>query len=102
MVKSKATVHIFVVGDSMKQFRHFVDKTKRMEEQFFLKQEKVTIIDQEKVFIQNYSEILEISESSIRLKNMTINGNNLRMRTISQYFMEIEGTITGIELGGKR
>lgn len=84
----------------MKVLRNVTQKTKQMEETLFFKEEKVTVINGKKVVIQNYKDLISITDTEIILSNLKVIGRQLRLKLISKYFMEIEGIITGVQFGG--
>jgi hypothetical protein len=72
---------------------------KHYNDQLFENVEKITIVDREKVYIQNYNEIIEIKENEIRLSRLVIKGKNLKIVGISKYFLEVNGNISDVFLG---
>jgi sporulation protein YqfC len=76
-------------------------KIKKINDEIFLKHEKITIIDRNRLLIQNYGEILEINDDLIKLSKMTITGKNLKFEMISKYFIEISGNVKKLDLGDK-
>lgn len=83
----------------MKKVRKVLTKLKKMNEEVFLKEERITIVDREKFLIQNYQEIAEITDKEIRLKTMRILGNDLKIMSISKYFLEVNGKLEMIVFG---
>lgn len=83
----------------MKKLTNVFSKLRSVNDQLFLNSEKITIIDQNKVFIQNYNEIKEIQDEIIQLSKITIVGRKLKLVSISKYFIEISGDILKVELG---
>lgn len=84
----------------MKVLRQVTQKTKQMEEAMFFKEERVTVINERKIIIQNYRDLLSISETEVVLSNLRIVGEDLRIKTISKFIMEIEGKIHHLSFGG--
>ncbi len=83
----------------MKKMTNIFSKIKNVNDQLFLNSEKITIVDQNKVLIQNYNEIKEIQDEIIQLSKITIRGSKLKINSISKYFIEISGIIQKVELG---
>ena len=86
----------------MKIIRGLLQKTRRFEQAFFLKEERVTVMGGRKVIIQNYKDLLFITDTEVFLSNLKITGNNLKVTTLSQYVMEVEGNVSGITFMGDR
>ena len=68
-------------------------KIKKINDEIFLKHEKITIIDRNRLLIQN--------DDLIKLSKMTITGKNLKFEMISKYFIEISGNVKKLDLGDK-
>lgn len=85
----------------MKKITNLFSNIKNYNDEVFLRLEKITIIGRNKIYIQNYDEIEEIQDHFIKLKNVTIKGNNLKITSVSKYFIEIVGKIDDIHLGVK-
>jgi hypothetical protein len=79
--------------------KELVTKTKDIRQTMLLNDEKITIINQGKLMIQNYQELLEIDDTKLTFKNLIITGRNLKILNISKYFVEIEGQIFGLMFG---
>lgn len=83
----------------MKKLRNVFTKIKDINDEYMLNNEKVTIMNRSKVMIQNYDKIIEINDEVIRLSKLKILGQNLKLKTISKYFLEITGKINLIDFG---
>ncbi len=83
----------------MKKISNIFSKIKNTNDALFLNIEKITIINRNKLFIQNYKEIIEISDALIKLTKITIIGKQLKIVSISKFFVEITGQILDIRLG---
>jgi YabP family len=83
----------------MKKVKELVTRTKDIQQSLLLNDEKITIINQGKIMIQNYQELLEIDEKKLTFKNLIITGKDLKILNISKYFVEIEGQILGLAFG---
>ncbi|MDF2698549.1 MAG: YabP family [Haloplasmataceae bacterium] len=83
----------------MKNMGKIFSNIKHYNDQLFENVEKITIVDREKVYIQNYNEIIEIKENEIRLSRLVIKGKNLKIVGISKYFLEVNGNISDVFLG---
>ncbi|QVK19162.1 YabP/YqfC family sporulation protein [Mycoplasmatota bacterium] len=83
----------------MKKLSQVFSKLKNVNDEMFLNVEKITVINRNKIYIQNYQEIYEIDDEFIKLSKITIKGKNLKLLSISKYFLEISGEILDINLG---
>lgn len=83
----------------MKKISQVFSKFKNVNDEMFLNVEKITIINRNKIFIQNYEEIYEIDDEIIKLAKITIKGKKLKILSISKYFLEISGQILDVNLG---
>ena len=91
-----------VLGDKMKKIKEVVSQVKDYGNQLMLNCERITVSERKKVFIENYNDILEITDDFIKFKELVINGNKLRIISVSKYFMEIAGQITGLTFLGDK
>lgn len=73
--------------------------SRKLKRQLTLRQEKITIIDGEKIYLENYPDLIEITDDALVLKNLTIQGKDLKVARISKYFVVIEGKIQRLEYG---
>lgn len=73
--------------------------SRKLKRQLTLRQEKITIIDGEKMYLENYPDLIEITDDALVLKNLTIQGKDLKVARISKYFVVIEGKIQRLEYG---
>jgi hypothetical protein len=76
--------------------KNLLRQIKSANDELLLKDQRITISNQNKCFIQNYDEVLEIADNQIILKSMTIQGQRLKIVNISKYFIEISGTIDSL------
>ena len=83
----------------MKNLRQFVNKTKDIRKTVTLSDEKITIVSQSKIWVQNYQELKEITDDQLTLKNLKISGKEIKIMVISKYFIEVEGNFNKIEFG---
>lgn len=86
----------------MKNIKRMVHKTKDFKNQMSLSEQKVTILNKSKMFIQNYEKLIEITDDVITLQNLKVIGKKLKIVTISKFFIEITGTIYTIQLQGEQ
>ncbi len=84
----------------MNKLTNLFGKIKNVNDEMFLKVEKITIVNKSKIYIQNYGELHEINDDMIKLSNMTITGKNLKIMTISKYFLEVTGMIFSVNFRG--
>lgn len=57
---------------------------------------KLSIYKDEKIIIENYQDLNDITESTIVVDLYTINGNFLKIRKMDNYMIEISGKISQI------
>lgn len=83
----------------MKNIKSVFTKIKNLNDEIMLNQEKITILNRNRVLIQNYGEILEINDEVIKLTKLKITGKNLKLAMISKYFLELNGNIYHVDFG---
>ncbi len=57
---------------------------------------KLTIFKNEKIIIENYLKLNDISENKIMVDMYTINGDFLKIKKMDNYMIEISGIISQI------
>lgn len=83
----------------MKRIKSVFTKIKNFNDEMMLNNEKITILNRNRVLIQNYGEILEINDEVIKLTKLKITGKNLKLAMISKYFLELNGYIYHVDFG---
>lgn len=83
----------------MSKLSKLLANIKHYNNELFQNIEKITIIDKSRIYIQNYNEIEEIQDKFIKLSKILIIGEDLKVISISKYFLEITGKISDIKLG---
>ncbi|HOA64120.1 MAG: hypothetical protein GX203_05630 [Acholeplasmataceae bacterium] len=57
---------------------------------------KLSIYEDKRIIIENYQELIDITEEQITVDYYTIVGTFLKITTMDDYFMEIKGTVRQI------
>ena len=57
---------------------------------------KLSLYNNNKLVIENYINLLDISDSKIIIDKYTINGNNLKIKEMNNYYIVIIGIIDNI------
>ncbi len=58
---------------------------------------KITMYNNEKVIVNNYNKLLDISLELVRIDNLLIKGNNLKIKKMDNYLIEIWGKVSIIQ-----
>ena len=56
-------------------------------------------IENKIVAVDNYEQIIEISDALIKLKKLIIKGNNLKIKYLDKYRVVLQGEVNEIKLG---
>lgn len=60
---------------------------------------KLSIYQNEKIIIENYQELKDITDTSVIVDLYIINGNFLKIKKMDNYMIEISGVISQILIG---
>ncbi|ERJ13827.1 YabP/YqfC family sporulation protein [Haloplasma contractile] len=85
-----------------KKITDLFNNVRSVNEKMLYNMQKITILNKNNIYIQNYSEILEIGEEKIQLKELSIIGKNLKIVKMSKYYIEIIGDIHDLHFGDDR
>ena len=58
---------------------------------------KITMYNNEKVIVNNYNKLLDISLEVVKIDNLLIKGDNLKIKKMDNYLIEIWGKVSIIQ-----